>query len=748
MRVPLNRAIAVAIVSITAASPALSQSSSPVQLQEVVVTAQKVKSRLQETPLALSVVTGESLKNQQAKSLEDVSAELPSLSVSRQPNTATIAIRGVGSVVNSPASDSRVATYVDDFYIPRPWQALSQLFDVSRIEYVEGPQGTLYGQDATAGVVNFVTNDPSSHPEGHLTLTGGNYATFGVDGAGNIPIDDHWSARIAGTYNTHGGFDKNLADGKSVNNLNVGAIRGKLKYQSDNFSAVLAADYGDESDQASPYVYVGEQIAGITPAAILLGGKAAALPNISTDSFVHLGHHSRFRDVSMSAKWSFGQNDITAIAGYGTSSMYVSNDLDGTNLAVTRLDDIENGRQGSVELKFDRTTTLYDVIAGVYFFHESVFGATSLPLSTVFFGVPLASSAVVQGIFTGGKIDTDASAAFLQARWHFSSKLYLEVGGRYSYAKDSADQMSVTNFLVPYSPANEILSTANAAAGGTAPCNPSGFISLCTLQQAKSYNSVNPKATIGFQPTPNVLAYGTYATGFQAGGFNMGALQSPFKPETLVDYELGVKLTSENRRLEADVAAYDYHYSNMQVFEVTGPVISIINAAKSRISGVELQVRSIPLTGLVLDLTGDYLHAYYSQFFSQNPELQALYANPPVQNLSGYEVTQSPRYQWGTDVTYTRGVGPGQISIRGQATWTARQYFTQFNQPVNSAGPHTQVNTFLTYNLNEWSLELYCRNLTNRRFLTYANPTSDFFGNVAGVVSDPRTEGVSITRSW
>lgn len=748
MRAPLHRVISVALVCVAAASPAFSKTSTGIQLQEVVVTAQKFKSRLQDTPLALSVITGASLRSQQARSLEGLSASLPSLSVSRQPNTAAIAIRGVGSVVNTPGANSRVATYVDGFYIPRPWQALSQLFDVKRIEYVEGPQGTLYGQDATAGVINFVTNNPSSHPGGYFTVTGGNYATFAVDGAANIPINDHWSARLAATYERHGGFDKNLATGRKVNNLDTRAVRGKLRYQSANFSAVLAADYGDESDQSAPYVYVGEQVPGITPTAIALGGQAAALPNISTDRFANLGHHSRFRDIYVNAKWLFGKNDITAIAGYGTSSMYTSNDLDGTNLPLTRLDDIANARYGSAELKFHRATKLYNLVAGIYFSHQSVFGATSLPLSDVFFGVPLGFSSVLQGIFTGGKVDTDASAAFIQATWHVNKKVFVEVGGRYSYEKDGANQLSITNFASPYSPANPVVSTVNAAAGGTAPCNPSGFVSLCRVNQSKTYNSVNPKATIGYRPIPNLLVYLTYATGFQAGGFNMGALQGPFKPEKLVDYELGLKFTSTNRRFEADLAAFDYRYSNMQVFEVTGPVLTIVNAASSRLDGIEMQIRSIPFRGLVFDLNGDYLHAYYKHFLSQNPELQALYLNPPVQNLSGNELTQAPRYKWGTDVTYTHDLGAGQISIRGQATWTARQYFTQFNQPVNSSAPHTQVNAFLTYDLSNWSFELYCRNLTNRRYLTYANPTSYFFGNVAGNVSNPRTEGISITRRW
>lgn len=657
MRAPFYPVISAAFVFVAASSPAFSKTLASIHLKEVIVTAEKFRTPLQDTPLALSAVSGSSLRTNQVRTLQGLSGSLPSLSVSRQPNTATIAIRGVGSVVNTPGANSRVATYVDGFYLPRPWQALNQLYDVKRIEYVEGPQGTLYGQDATAGVINFVTNDPSSHPGGYLTITAGNYATVGFDGATNIPINNHWSARIAATYDRHDGFDKNLATGKRVNNLDTGAIRGKLKYQSTDFRAILTADYGDESDQSVPYVYVGEQVHGITPAAIALGGQAAALPNISTDRFANLGHHSRFRDIYVNARWSFGKNDVTAIAGYGTSSMYTSSDLDGTNLPLTRLDDIANARYGSIELKFHRATKKYNVIAGVYFSHQSVYGATSLPLSDVFFGVPLAASSVVQGIYTGGKVDTDAAAAFVQATWHFNKKLFLEVGGRYSYEKDGANQLSVTNFLAPYSPSNSIVGTANATAGGMAPCNPSGFISLCGINQSKTYNSFNPKATIGYKPTPNLLAYVTYATGFQAGGFNMGALQPPFKPEKLVDYEAGIKFTSDNRRFETDLSAFDYYYSNMQVFEVTGPVLTIVNAASSRLDGVELQIRSIPFKGLVFNLHGDYLHAYYVHFLSQNPELQAVYPNPPIQNLSGNELTQAPRYQWGTDLTYTHGVG-------------------------------------------------------------------------------------------
>jgi iron complex outermembrane receptor protein len=693
-------------------------------LDEIVVTAEKREGLLQDTPLAISAVSGSDLRDQQVSTIGDLAATLPSLDISQTSNTAMIAIRGVGSINATPASESQVAVHVDGVYVSRSWEGMNQLFDVNRIEYVRGPQGTLYGRNATAGALNILTTDPSAAKDGYVRVAVGNYTTVNLEGAANIPLAERWSARVAAVYRRHDGYDEDISSGRDVNNENVGAVRAKLKYDSEPFKMVLGVDYGRRDDHSSPLALRGTANPAFSATVLSFpGARVAPAPDIATDPLGFPVAEHRYFGASLNAGWLIGDNDVSAVLGYRKSRLFTIADLDSSNLPLGRLENREHGRQFSAELRYHRGVERYDVVVGGYYFNETAKGSTNAPLNLRFIGGP---DFLAQGIFSGGEVETHAFAAFAQFRWNFSNQVFAEVGARYSHEEKEIDEGGQFDFVRPYSPTNPIIFGA-------------------TLQQSKTWKSFDPKLTVGYEPSDNLLLFATVSRGFKSGGFNVGALVPPFNPERITDYEAGLKWANEDRTFAANLSVFYYKYSNMQVFLVRNLNLSIENAAGSTLKGVEAEFRWAPTDALNLGLSADLLDARYDEFTSSEPARPDL----GVQDLSGNRLPQAPRYRIRFDATYAWSLENGTLSLRGQGTWTDRVYFSPYNRDIISAAPNSEFNAFLTYEQGDWTVQAYGRNLTDKRKPIYANPTVAFTGfTVLSNWNAPRTIGVSATRRW
>jgi iron complex outermembrane receptor protein len=656
-----------------------------------------------------------------------VETSLPNLTFSRGPNSTIIAVRGVGALDSNIATENRVAIHTDGVYYSRTAEALNQFFDLERIEYLRGPQGTLYGRNATAGAINIITRDPVAELGGYLTVGAGTYAAFNTEGALNLPINDLWSSRLSFTYNRHGGYDREIISGKKIEDLDTGAVRGKLKYENGGLRVVFSADYGRQDDRSGAMRYIGPGAPGPTPAGapqtgVLLGGVVSDRYNAAND---FLRENDReYYGASANANWTLGEgNDLTAIVGYRMSRATFGVDIDLTSVLLAPITVHEFARQTSAELRFHRATENYDLLVGAYYFQEKYDGGVNVPLSLALFGGP---QVVMQGVFSGGYRKSDAYAAFAQLRWNFTPEFYVEAGARYSYERGVIDEVSMFDLSRVFNINNPVIGTAG--------------------HQSESWDSLDPKVTFGYKPSDNVLAYATVGRGFKSGGFNLGGLQAPFEPEKITDFEAGLKLTSSDRRLTLNTAAFYYRYSNMQVFAIRDILIVLENAAKAEIKGVEAELRWLPTDNLNIGVNAEYLDATYKTYTSDEPARLYLGA----QDLSGNKLPQAPPYRLRLDATYTWFLPGGDLSIRGDATWTGRVYFTQFQRRDTAAAPAAEFNAFVTYDAdNDWTFQAFARNLTNRRKVMFANVTSSLFGfGVEGSIAPPRTFGVSATKRW
>src|SRR5450631_1776615 len=232
--------------------------SEPTGLEEIVVTAERRESNVQTTPIAISAITGAALRNAVMVNLTSMSEQIPNLNVGSNAGSAQVYIRGVGYDAATPGGETRVALYSDGIYFARTQGAFLGYYDIDRVEVLRGPQGTLYGRNATAGAINTITNEPGSYYQGYLSETLGDFGLSRTEGAVGGPLSNSLEGRVAFLINDRSGYGKNLTTGEPVDDDHDRNVRVKLKYSPvDNFFVKLESDYSLENDHNAGYRNVG-----------------------------------------------------------------------------------------------------------------------------------------------------------------------------------------------------------------------------------------------------------------------------------------------------------------------------------------------------------------------------------------------------------------------------------------------------------------------------------------------------------
>ena len=244
-----------------------------------------------------------------------------------------------------------------------------------------------------------------------------------------------------------------------------------------------------------------------------------------------------------------------------------------------------------------------------------------------------------------------------------------------------------------------------------------------------------------------MYGYATFSRGFKSGGFNIGGLQPPFQPETLTDYEVGLKSELFDRKLRANLSAFVYDYKDLQVTTTVGLALVTMNAASSRIKGLEAEIIALPVDDLRLSVNAAYLDAKYLNFSTEDPARPEL----GVLNLAGNYLNLSPKLKVNTELGYTLHPFFGEITPRIDITWTDKVFFSSFNLSGESQRAWTDVAAFVTYILPDsgWRADVYGKNLTNKNVITNNTVDAVFLGSKdLGAWGPPRTFGVQITKKF
>lgn len=694
---------------------ASSQPAASSQVQEVVVTARRRTESLEKVPIAVSVVTSAIMKQQNRNNVTDLIAILPSVELRAQPENkdTDILIRGLGTITTSAGAEPTVSTVLDGVVLARPGQMVSNLLDVNNIQVLRGPQGTLFGKNASAGVIEITTNDPTATPGGSINLAYYQGNEFRVETVANGPlIKDVLSGRIAAVYATYPGNSENLFYHDNTNGYKTEGLRAKLLYApTDRLSVLLSGDYIWSSGTGQSYVFLSNYNIGY-PSGIkrynpnlLTALTAEGITPSFTNTQVSLDTAPFTTDMSTGVAgtihYSFNGFNLTSITSYREWRNKQAQDIDGyatlTSLTPFNLADLGHVRESQFtqEVRLNSPVGHFlDYVVGAYFFYapdREDYKRTTTQLHS-------GGNIVNYGLNYYGAVPTNYSV-FGEADINFTKSLRAIAGLRLVHDDLSFYTNRYSTSPVPVPGVNPSF----AASGST---HVTDYADRLGLQ---------------YDVSSSMHTYFTYSRGYKGPAynvfFNMNALQTnALLPETSNDFELGFKSNLFDRRAQLNVALFDDHVSNYQANEpdlVAGTVVTrLINAGSVSTKGVEIDAIARPIQYLTLSASYAYVDATIDHFNCPPGASASCNVNgkplpfAPKNKLSAradYVVPLSNRLDASVDVEYTYQSSQ-QDSIQ-QTPDTIQPGYGIWNAGVS-----------LTDKDAGWSLRFVVRNIANQHY--------------------------------
>jgi len=706
------------------ASVAQTVDSDTPSLQEIVVTAQKRPENVNTVPIVMTVLMNQDLIQSGIDSTQQLEWATPGLVFGNTNGFAEPYIRGIGTDLISPGQESPVGFYLDGVYLPFTPSLLQQFGDISRIEVLKGPQGTLYGRNTTGGAVNIVTRNPEQTFSADASVSAGNLgyakATSYVTGG----LTNELSANFASVYTIHNGFYDVLNDGGHLDNLDQFGLRGKIKYEiNDSWNVLFGGDYVHKND-SSDTVYTA-----------LFGSNVPMPPGVGP-AFRPYNVYTDLDPPPHRAATDFGSNltvhghmgwaDFTAITGFREDYEVSSSDGDDTSLPLVAYQSYEGEQQFTQELQWTSSgTSPLQWIGGLYFLKANAFYG---PVN-VWAGVPISDP--TNAAFLDGRTRISSYAGYGQASYELPYGFKLIAGFRTSY--EQRKLTAQTDFTTDF------LNATWRAANGYPP-----------LDTSKSWTTTKPKATIQWE-NPGQLLYASYSTAFKAGSYNLISPTDPgpLDPENIKAYEVGGKhdLPFLNHG-HLDWAVFYYNYSNIQVsVEEPGTVgiNSSQNAASSISRGVDLDL-AVPLVrNLMAKIGMEYLDARYESYPNAsvpnivNGEMDTAGYTKAV-DASGNRAERSPLLTSTAQLQWLLPISTGNISTTASYYHNSGFYFDAGDEIQQKA--YNLVNLYLQYAQqgNRWSVAAWINNAFNATVLGGVAPSPYVLG---GFYNDPRLFGLS-----
>ena len=711
-------------------SPASTEQSNAVTDGDIIVTAQRRDQSVQKVPITISVVSQEAISNLSLRSVDKIAMIVPGLIYDTGYTIPETYIRGIGAQnIFGIGLEAPVATYVDGAYLARGLGGIMDTVDLGSIEVLKGPQGTLYGRNASGGAILIHTADPTSVLEGNATLEGGNFGHRLVDAVLNVPLSDTLAVRIAGRYRNDDGFVHNITTGKHIRSKESQDIRGKIKWTpSEAFTAILEADYHHDVGIAGA---AGRQDAQ-APLCVgcLFGGVAATNGFYQVTQDSNLREPARGYNVNLNLEYELGSITLKSVTAHRDVSAFITDDQDHTSAPFGIYKANYGGKTFSEDFQVSSDFGgMFDFIAGFQYVNDRAFQKSTL--YGVAYGTPYTSPSVIPAGAAAGsqRVDTKSYAVFGELYVKPVDRVTVTLGGRYS--KDNRDIRSDINALA------------------VAIINPGG---PGQFSQSASYHKFTPRVVLAYD-AGNANFFASYTQGFKAGGFSSPAFAPqdvPIRPETITSYEVGAKLTSPDRRTHFNISAFYYRYRDVQVSIIDTAKGSqlVKNAAAANGKGVEFDVTHKPTPWLTLAAGGAYLHARYSSY--PDGAIYNVTASGAVVSLADLSGTQLPRAPDWSGFASATAQGPVGGGWQARGTLLAH-YSSSYLFSPGAGGPLgtdkqdsvTQVSASggIGPESGAYEIGFYVDNLTDKKY--YANRALGGFG-INSLVAMPRTYGIRV----
>ena len=772
-----NAALAQEASTKAAAAPAASAASAPVDTVEtVVVTATKREQNLQNVPESVTAITANTLHLAGVTDMRGVALLTPSLSVSQTvgPVNQSYRIRGMGSDANIPTFEPDVALFVDGVYMPRSGLSVDDLVNVDRVEVLEGPQSTLYGKNATAGVVNVVTAAPSSYLKGSLEGSVSELDSslkapvYRVAGSVSGPVSDRLRISLTGVSYNQGDSYKNLQPGApNANNMNRYALRGVADadlWSGATLRVALSRSeiYHTRNGDADNLYYVTSPPNNAYKLDTLLGPKfnvPICPDNNPNDRIICTSSpwtNASYNDVaSATLNAPIGRLNFTSITALSDYRVQDANgDIAQVILPLLSYDDIQKGSDFSQELRLASPTgDALEWMVGGFYEHSNfsrgddgrtptfVVGAAGpfVPLPA-----PLASFKVGQpgdAGFLNSNSSSNYGAIFGNLTYHFNSQFSLSGGVREQVESKRASvdnfysiSPSTPNLPLPCGPfpVNLLTVSLTPTASPTCPSTPVN----ANFSHSTSYPTWN--VTGQYHPTADTMLYATISRGGKSFGYNIGFGNTPssqrqFSNEFVTDYEVGVKSTLLGGRARVSAALFRSDVDNYQNATFVGTQFLVNNAQKVTVQGAEANGTVVLGHGFTVNAAATYVDAVYNTYTAGG-----CYFGEPANNgaggcnLSGRGLPLSPRWRTNAGLQYQHDTQVGQLYGRLDWTWQSSMYANTNLDPRSLQAAYSLVNLRAGMKLDHGlDLALWSNNVANATY-SQAGYVSNLFG-----INDP-----------
>jgi iron complex outermembrane receptor protein len=724
----------------SASSAATAADEASVGLEEVIVTAQRRAENVQDVPIAVTALTGSQVANAGVVDFTSLGKIVPSLQTTRQAFAGIGFLRGVGSTAANVGMEPPISMYLDDVYVPSGTGSLFELNSVSSLEVLKGPQGTLFGRNATGGVIHVHTRDPSAEPTMDISAGYDNFDTVSGQFYGSTKIAEGVAANLSAYYvDQNDGWGRNLANGDDVFTRKTYGARAKISYDpTADTSFLLSGLYDHRRSNQGLALRVAPGVfsrGGYSPDA--LGAGFWDVTSNDDDPI-----RARYKQVSLKASHDFGAAKLVSITAFQQVRLTAAIDADTTPTNLVRVDAYTGGETFTQELQ--------------------LLSPPDAPISWILGGFYMHDSSFYQVLTTGLGSPIPVLARNTEGLESYSG-----------FAQTTVDIMSDTRMTIGIRYTADTRALHGRATQGAATFGP--------FDAHKKFQSVTGRFSLDHHFSDDVMGYVAYNRGFKSGLYNIAAINAgttvtpdPVNPEELDAYSVGVKSEFMDRRLRFNAEAYYYDYRNLQTQNVTSNGSTLLlNGGKATIKGFDADVTFLATPRLTFTASLGLVDGKYDsfknglQFFPLPPNAPipipagcaatvpvyppAAGAAPLAQrtcDLSGNKTIQTPPVTTFLSGTYKLPTTIGDYEFNLSWTHGGDFFFESGNQPYAKQKQTDVFNGSIQWTTvnGAFGVRLWGRNLTNEKFFAYAaNSTTSGFKYTP---AEPRTYGVTLSAHY
>jgi len=748
------------------------------QIEEVIVTTQKREQSLQDIPLAVSAFSGSFMEKAQISDVKELALLTPGVSGDTDDSFLdSINVRGIATNDFGVGAEPSIGVYQNGIYLGRTGGALTSFFDVDMVEVVKGPQGTLFGRNASAGAFSITTKKPTDERGGSLDLGLGQYGYMEFGAAVNMPINENWSSRTAIYHQQQDGWVTNTNDGKKMGKNDATALRFSLSYNNDAVEADFVAEYEDRISSPTIYKAFDPDDTGFAYAS---GGtnERNTSSDVASDKLVDQGE---VWGVSLNVEVDLGDDyTLTSITGIRGHNYYYFEDFDGSDLPIFNYNQIQDQTYYSQEFRLNKETEAVSWFVGASWYKEELntrFNQTfDEDTMCATLGVYYAAAyAAEQGdsfdvadfesqvtdcpsyySYLGyadygpgigernDSVDIDAEydgwGIYGDAIWHATEALDITLGARYTEDSREFGQLfggQDRNYYFYSFP----------------------FYTSDFARDSHTWSNTSVRAAVNYQLSDDVSVYGSYSTGYKAGGYSILSLTFPdgvtdedldgadaldfggkpksFDKEEVTSIELGMKGQFWDDQMQLNASVYSYSFDGMQSGYYEGAIYGVANVGDAEGTGVELDARVLPTDNLDI-----YLGVAWADTELTNPA--DVFCDPA--DCKGAQIPGTIGFSGAMVATYRLPVASGEMAVSVEVFHQGSSPgFGQFsNDPLKLDG-FTTSNLRIGYESSEdWTATFWVNNITDEFYYKgVAGAGSNIAAHHFGF-SEPRRIGFDI----